>query len=244
MIGTQHQSSQTLKLWEKIEIVVGEDSEQGYYISRIEEIIRNGVIVSAPEFVRGKSLLRDNIDVVAMVTKEDAVYQFPCRIKKLKADSFRLTSSGKIRRVQRRRFVRIDYRCKVMYSRLPSRGSNESGFLKWNTSYSVNISGGGILIKLQEKIPVDDVVLLRIDLFNELNLPDIIAGISRRHYRENDNHLCGIEFVDGATLNRLFTRDQLVSFPRSIRQFDLRTQNILANHIFKKQIELRQKGIL
>ena len=101
-----------LKVWDKLEIVVGDDDKKSVYFSRIEDFDHEGLVVTAPEFQYGDTLLRDNCDVVVMVTKGDAIYLMSSEISRYQKSSknlYFLAKPSHIKRVQRRDFVRIDY---------------------------------------------------------------------------------------------------------------------------------------
>lgn len=241
---------QPLEIWEKIELIVDSGDEgSGYYVTRVEDFTNDGIVIGSPEFVHGNSLLRDNVPVVVIITKGDAIYKFNTRISRLKsrrADSFLLSPIGAIQRMQRRRFARADYRAEALYAVVSDvdvrKGIKES--LHWKTVKSVNISGGGILIRGNERIPIDTIVLLKTALFVELHLPEILAGIVRRSESHESVFLTGIEFITAETIKQSISPPLLRCLPRSIRDFNQRAQGLLTNQVFKLQIELRQKGLL
>jgi len=240
------QLAQPLKLWEKIELVIGEDSTAGHYVSRIEDFVEDGILIDKPEMVGGSTLLRDNADIAVIVTKDDAVYQFFCRVRKQDNGRFFLTMPDRVKRVQRRRFVRIDMSDDILYALAPSptREGQVGDFLKWHTGYGLNLSGGGILLRTSEEIAEDDIVLMKIPVFCELRLPEIVATVCRRVIADKDQFHYGMEFAEVNAMRRYFPPKYLRRLPQSVKEFNHHIQAILVDYVFKHQISLRQKGLL
>lgn len=243
------QLSQPLKLWEKLEIVVNEGDETGRYLARIEDFSEEGIVISRPEFVRGGALLRQNRDVIVEVTREDAAYQFYSCIRRVTTHAktiYLLTFPVDARRLQRRRFVRIDIYKRVSYANLTrhKREHNVGDWVTWQESSIVNISGGGMLIKADENLAPRDLLLVKIDFFPEIGLPDTIAAICRRTFRQENGFLVGIEFLLSQRLGHYFKKGEFKNLPQSVRDFDPTAQNKLVVYIFHQQIELRKKGLL
>jgi c-di-GMP-binding flagellar brake protein YcgR len=246
------QSGQTLRIWEPIEIIVGSEPDTGRYRSRIEDFINGGIVITSPEFVAGHTLLRYDVDVTVNVVRDDAVYQFHTKIRRHATSSGRfliLTPPRKIRRVQRRRFVRIEMLANVSYARIkPTMDWDDyDERLSWQMTRTVDISGGGILIKLIDKEEVKhdgELYLLKIDFFRTNDLPEKVVGVCRRTFVKNDCAFAGLEMLTVDQLRDHFTPGQTKKLPPEVTSFDRRAQDKLVNHIFNKQIELRNKGLL
>ena len=114
-------SGQPLKVWEPIEIVVGDGSDAGRYRARIEDFINGGIVITAPEYIDGNTLLRHDLHVTVNICRDDAVYQFDSQIKRVVSGNRKtliLTPPRGIRRVQRRRFVRIELFERLTYAKV------------------------------------------------------------------------------------------------------------------------------
>lgn len=247
---TLDQLPQPLEIWEKIELIIDSDDDgSGHYVTRVEDYTDDGIVVGNPEFIHGTSLLRENAPVVVIITKGDAIYKFNTRISRIenkRTDSFLLSPIGSVQRMQRRRFARVDYRVEVLYAPVSAADVKKRarGHLEWKTVQSVNLSGGGILIRGKERLETGEIVLLKTALFVELNLPETLAGIIRRCESKATSFLSGIEFIKSNLINETVSPPLLKCLPNSIREFNQRAQSKLTNHVFKLQIELRQKGLL
>lgn len=238
-----------LKLWEKLEIIVGEADQAGYYAARIEDFTALGIVISSPEFMRGRTLLRENCDVLVVFTREDAAYQCRSRIRKYPdggKNFYLLTHPDHIRRVQRRQYVRVEMLTPIKYARIGPvlAWEDYTERLEWTESTTLNMSGGGVLIKLDGELEPLDLVFVRIDLFSRIGLPDTVAGIVRRVCFVEKQRVAGIEFIVSHYLDEHFGLSDLHRLPVSVRRFDHRAQNRLITFIFKQEIELRKKGLL
>ncbi len=240
----------SLKLWERIRIIVGEEGSEGFYVARIEDFSGDKIIISKPELSAGETLLRNDCDCEVQVTRDDAVYMFHTRIHLHVDDTERqywLDNPDKITRIQRRQFVRIDMWQKIRYACVKSvRDPQHTCItsLQWHDTASINVSGGGILIKTNGEVQVDDLVIIRTPLFDEIGIPDIIAGICRRSFQENGECVSGIEFLLDDQIDSYLGCDCARLLPESIYQYSLLMQNRLVIYIFRQQLELRKKGLL
>lgn len=241
--------SQPLKLWEKIELIVGEDSEIGHYMSRIEDFLSDAIVISRPEFFEGKSLLKENDHVTVLVIREDAIYRFESKISRCDTaghEMFKLSQPTKVKRMQRRRFVRVNIGIELMYARIMGGRADKSDSqqLRWHMARSVDFSAGGILIQAYEEFEIKDIVLLKIDLFGEINLPVIVAAICRRMAGTEGDRQIGLEFILCESLRKELPGYNVKQLPQSVRKFSQKSQMMLESYMFKRQIEMRKKGLL
>jgi len=237
--------SEPLRLWERIEIIVGDDDRQGVYLARIEDFIDDGIVISNPEFRYGDTLLRDSSEVVVLVVKEDAVYQFYSLLMKREKDGsplFILTMPRDIQRIQRRQFVRIDMVDTVMVANLGAQKVLPPE--TWHKTVSINISGGGMLIRSLDDLAPPDILLVKTELFDTLRIAQPVVAICRRSFYKDEDHYSGIEFIRGDNLEHHFYKDEMESLPESALKFDYVAQNHLVTYVFQRQIELRKKGLL
>jgi len=237
--------SEPLRLWERIEIIVGEDDQKGLYLARIEDFIDDGIVISNPQFRSGGTLLRDGCEVVVLVVKEDAVYQFYSLLFKRDNEGspiFILTMPRDIQRIQRRQFVRIDMVDKVEIANLGAQKILPPQ--TWHKTVSINVSGGGMLIKSLEDLAPPDILLVKTELFLTLNIEQPVAAICRRSFYKDQDHYSGIEFIRGDDMEHHFYTEEMNSLPETVFRFDHIAQNHLVTYVFQRQIELRKKGLI
>lgn len=237
--------SEPLRLWERIEIIIGEDDKKGLYLARIEDFVDDGIVISSPEFRAGGTLLRDNSEVVVLVVKEDAIYQFYSLLFTKESNGSRifiLTLPRDLQRIQRRQYVRIDAVNAVEVANLGAQRMLPPKL--WHKTVSMNISGGGMLIKSPEDLTPPDILLVKTELFTTLQIEQPIAAICRRSFYKDEDHYSGIEFVRGDDLPHHIYTDEMKLLPQTALGFDHVAQNHLVTYVFQQQIELRKKGLI
>lgn len=241
---------QSVQIWERLEIIVGESGREGIYTSRVTEIADDFLTISRPDYLRGKTLLAGNRTVVINFTRADAAYSFSARIvdQEPKSESeMQLVELGKIARVQRRRFVRIDKMNKILYAPIPKPLSHRLVLSDevFKTSFSHNISAGGILIPVSQKIKSGQFLVLKMHHNDLEGLPSFITVICRHVRIDNKKrNLAGLEFILREDLNQYLTPGEIKLLPEKYIKFDMRSQNQLTQAIFAEQLALRQKGLL
>lgn len=241
--------NQELKIWEKVTLKVGEEREAGTYSARIEDFINGGIVITNPEYIQGRTLLRDGVVVTVQVTRDDAAYEFESKITQRNgggASYAILTPPKKIRRIQRRMFCRIDLSSGVKYVVLQNGAAprDENDQIQWIHSRTVDISAGGALITTNGEIHRNDLLLLQMELFVEIGLPDAVAAICRRASKTETGHTAGVEFIRTYDLPDHLNDTQVKALPGGVKRFSDMVQERLSRHLFDRQIELRNKGLL
>ena len=249
MQSVHKKTDKQLKIWDKIYIYVGEGRERGEYVARIDDFINGGIIITQPEFVKGKTLLRDGIEIMVGFVGDDAAYQFSSRImhRAVKGgQQMILSPPARIRRMQRRLFCRIETSTSVSFAiiRLMKDWDDWEEGLTWMKSRCIDISGGGAMIRVQEKLAVGTPLLMCLEFFQEHSLPKEVVAVCRRSFSRDANQYAGVEFILADQLKEILMRDVLERMPDSIRHFGSMAQNRLVSCIFTEQVELRKKGLL
>jgi len=242
---TLPQIAQPLQLWEKIHIAVGPDDRQGLYLARIEDFAGNCIVISEPEFLEGHTLLTENCDILVLVTREDAIYQFGSRIHRHDSERrplFLIDPPVSVRRVQRRQFVRVEIVERIRVA-LVDPVPSPTGF-HWQNAQMENISGNGILVQCLFDVAIDSLLLLEIGYLQRFDLPHRILGRVRRSFKRGGVGFHGIEIILADRLGQFLTAERIETLPESARRFDKPAQHRLVNRIFREQVELRKKGLL
>ncbi|MBD3257616.1 hypothetical protein GF377_04225 [candidate division GN15 bacterium] len=249
MTSSKREKTKALKIWEKLVIVVGSDDNEGYYEGRVEDFLNGGIVVNNPIFVKGSTMLRQDLPVTVQVCREDAIYQFASRIRSYSTNNGRrmvLAPPQSMRRIQRRQFVRIQMSADVKYAVIPEAidWKEWEDSLTWSESHMVDISAGGIQIKTTDKIAQDDLVLMDVDFFREEELPVPVVAVCRRAYSKDGDSFAGLQFlISDKPIDRMNAPDY-TRIPKKLRWFNTRHQDKLANVLFRKQVEFRQKGVI
>jgi c-di-GMP-binding flagellar brake protein YcgR len=238
-----------LKVWEKVRIIVGEGREAGVYEARVEDFINGGVIINEPEFVSGHSLLRNGLPVQVQVTREDAAYQFSSQIRVQssgRTKKYILSPPKRFSRIQRRMFSRVDLLVNLKFAPLVFGidWSDADQELAWEDLRGSNISGGGILLKVPEKVFKDSLVIMQIDLLAEADLSKTVIACCRRTFVSEGSHFGGYEFVLNDDLHHHLSGAEIKAIPVELRNFCQASQDRLVTFLFHKQIEFRQRGLI
>jgi len=243
-------STLPLKVWDKIEIIVdsGDNTKQGVYTSRIEEINEEWMITSRPDFVGGNQLLSDGQYVYVQFNMPDALYRFGARIKSLGAEhqnSIAISNFGKMERVQRREFVRINLRLEMQYCLVKKSGENIK-YGPWKQARSTNFSAGGMLFPSNEDIGKDDIILIRIKDYGagDSILPHLLLASCRRVLKIEDEEFTGVMFIVKEKLHEYFTSKEFIDLPLHVDKFTLHMREKMVYYVFEEQINQRQKGLL
>lgn len=241
------QPSQPLRVWEKIEIQIGDELDAGRYLARIQDFLDDGIAITEPEFITGSSLLRDDADVTVLVTRDDAAYAFRSRIHashERAGRRFILSRPARVERVQRRRFVRLELVGKVAYAVIPRsiEWHERDKHLTWIQSHTFDLSAGGLSMRLDNSLELGTPLVLAIDFFKQRGLPAMIAAVVRRVARRDNELIAGVEFLTDSQLHAHF--DDVSELPEEFHRFDTKIQNDLVTLVFRAQIDLRKKGLL
>lgn len=233
-----------LVIWEKIEILTSLDDTAGLYVARIEDFENEGLLITQPEFIKGETLLRDKCPVILRVTKSDAVYHFESTIQKKDIDGFQkffLSNPVFKQRIQRREFARLVYSTPLEYTVYDEKYKNNQ---QWYKSYSWDISGNGILFEVKDFVKQHTALLLKIDLFNELDIQVPILGLSQRILLDNKTRLCGLSFVTSDQFQGFEKKHGTHHIKNLEHNFDLQAQEKLVSFVFQQQLSQRKKGLL
>jgi c-di-GMP-binding flagellar brake protein YcgR len=215
-----------LKVNQKVEILVDTPGYRGKYVSRIEDLTDNEIVVGIP-IVSGSLVplpvgIRVDVDVICT----DAVYRIHTRILKRVLHPFPLlflAKSEDIERVQRRNYARVDVVLDVEMEKLPS---GEEGVVFHGVTR--NISGGGMLLSiigdgdLLREIKEGDFVEISFKIPIWKDPIYAVSKVVREDIRIGDRKDIAIAFV---SINEK-DRDRIVKF------------------VFERQRELRRRGIL
>jgi c-di-GMP-binding flagellar brake protein YcgR len=239
-----------LKIWDRLEIIVGEGEMEGVYTSRLEDIGGGRLVIGRPVFRHGKSLLAAGRWVTVTYTRADAAYQFAARLIEAEPrsrDSVWLVDLGNIKRAQRRRFVRVELALKVNYNSIktPLTEPVEVDVDTMPVATTINLSAGGILIPTESIIERGTYLLLHFKTPGKLHFSELILGVCRRRSSAGyDQHVAGIEFILAEDMSQHFSLEEIKRLPQEVKQFSAWTQNELVSGLFNEEIILRQKGLI
>jgi len=246
-VKTTKSTDSPLQIWDKVEIVVGDGRDQSVYVSRVEDINDSGIIITKPNWVMGGQGLTFNTTVYVQFKKPDAMYRFSAEMRPFghkTKDLIRLYNFGRTERVQRRQFVRIRFVTKLRYWLFKDHDGKIYEEEKWKESLSEDISAGGILIRNNDDIAPEDLIVLRIRQYDPIGIPPFVTARCCRLTKMNDIECAAMEFITADHLKDYFSMEEIRKLPPHVQKFNAQVQNNLVRFVFEEQVRDRQKGLL
>jgi len=202
-----------------IEVVVREGEYKGRYRTKIEElgkrIISVGVPIANGQFVP----LREGTSLEIFFNDEHTAYSFETHIIKRISDpipTFIVEYPNKIKKVQRRRFVRVKVFKDFKYLVIDKDGVSEERNALLN-----DISGGGVRFYCQEYLEPKTLLMLKLNLREtKLEVPALVI----RSEKEED------------------TNNYRIS--ASFQDISEKTRDIIIGYVFDIQREMIKKGLV
>lgn len=192
---------------------------RAFYSTRVEDAGEQELVVAAPMRCGNVVPVRKGTQLVMGVPKEDALYGFYAEVVDRKGGDepmlvVRRTSST--RRIQRRKFVRIDVSVPVTVRVLGGKGQPRPQVVG-----EQNLSAGGMLLVLGQKLERSSRVKL------DMELPD------------------GPLSCHGEVMRVLRTGGQEAQYETGIefRGLDEKTKHRVVRYVYRRQVERRRLGI-
>ncbi|MDN5293814.1 MAG: hypothetical protein PWQ91_1798 [Eubacteriales bacterium] len=213
-----------LEINQKVELHIKLGEFAGIYPSRIEEISDRVILLAAP-IKKGRVLpVETGTPVEVCFARQNCFYCFASVVSGMVREKVPLVvvqKPEKIERVQRRRFVRFEVRLPVKFYLLDNQYNPLPPQLE---GFTVNISGGGILLATEAEVKIGDQLQLEI-AFPDGTIIEAVGRVVRLQEVWEDRkaiNYAGIEFI------LLSSRDQ----------------DTITRFIFQQQRLLRAKGLL
>jgi c-di-GMP-binding flagellar brake protein YcgR len=214
-----------LKINQKVEIQIPDGSYKGSYSSRVEEIHPDGSIVLAAPFKRGVLIpLRKGDTVVVNFWGQTAGYSFTTTVLETNYQNvpmITVLAPSTLKKIQRRNFVRVAAWIPLAFSIL--KDTEDFAEKKIFRTETVDISGGGVLIKSPLKLSEGDRLEMEIQL--PKRGPVSARGQVVRVEEKKEQppvYLVGVAFTEITETDRT----KIIRF------------------VFERQREMRQKGLI
>lgn len=202
-----------------VELIVNEGEYRGKYRTRIEEVGKRILSIGVP-IVEGQFMpLREGTRLEVVFCDNLTAYAFSSVIIKRIAGSlpsFIIEFPSKIKKIQRRKYVRVPVVNPIKYQIIEKEGLSDE-----KQGYTIDLSGGGILFKADEKIPEKTLLFITMRLFDgEIQVP---AKVTRCVKQEDKNfYKISVEF----------------------QEISERVRDKIVGYVFRIQREMRQKGLV
>lgn len=136
-----------------------------------------------------------------------------------------------------RRFVRLEISTPMSMRRVRD---TQGGFWPegdWHEVHGVilNISAGGVLVDIDQLLDEGTVVVMRFTL-QDVEQIDNVLGLVKRSEEDDGSCLTGIEFIDRAYLNDLFSQAELDLLPDQLTDFSDSVRTVLNKYIRRERV--------
>lgn len=181
-----------LEINNKIEVIYGEKN----YKSVIQDIREeeDEILISIP-VLDGEYLTLVTGRVIEQIYYDNNgnVYQFKSkvlgRIKEKNLSLYRFSYPFDVRKIQRRDYVRVNFIKAINY--LSSKDIEKE---KYKKALLLDLSGGGMKIKVDEKLDKNDLIFSKI-IYDD-SIIDVNGKVVRVEKTEDKEYICGINFSD------------------------------------------------
>ena len=212
-----------LEVNDNIEIEIKKGYYKGQYQSRISDKEDRKLFVLIPYSEGSLVPIGIGVEVQVLIASDSAAYKFKSTVlNRIKEPVPQLVLEEPDKedfvKIQRRKYFRLEVKRKVLYRRVNK--DWEPKEKEFNESSTVDISGGGIKMVLNEDLPNN----IFIELMLEIPAIEGVKIISKtvRKYDLPDGKAVGIEFLD----------------------INHRSRDALMGWLFDYQRKLRRKGLI
>ncbi|SMC17776.1 c-di-GMP-binding flagellar brake protein YcgR, contains PilZNR and PilZ domains [Clostridium acidisoli DSM 12555] len=186
------------------------------YKSNIQDIYEKDIAISIPVFKNNYANLLKDEEVEVIYYDEKNVYGFQSKVTGRKNDGISMIlieKPDKIKKVQRRRFFRMDLSMEVEYKKIEDNLSDNqiNAIIEENKDFSictmVDLSGGGIRIRTKDDIDENQLYIIKIPLKDEVIY---VTCYCVRVIRDSiaKSNVCGFSFYDIEDSKR----DRIISY--------------------------------
>jgi c-di-GMP-binding flagellar brake protein YcgR len=179
--------------------------DERYYNCNIQDITEEYIATNIP-ISSGQYLpLSRGTTVEVIYYEEENIYKFKASVIGRKFENIPillLSKPREIEKIQRRKYVRIPLISNIKYKNLknePRTNPSKIEDSEYEDALVVDLSGGGMKIKVKEQIRLDDFLLVSLTIGNE-NL--LVVGQAKRIVKDDEGRfVCGLsfEFLENST---------------------------------------------
>lgn len=175
-------------------------TEEGYAKSIIQEVDERTLSIGLPMINQTYLAMREGEVYEAIYNDgKGNVFKFKIDVIGRKFETIPLIVISKpynIQKIQRRANVRINYTGIVNYyltPNYPTQNLKNYDILDFNVGYALDLSGGGMKIRIAEEVKKDDYIITQLKIDNE----DIMAlsRVVRVERDKEEKYVCGLIFV-------------------------------------------------
>lgn len=176
-----------------------------FYKSNLQDVAENYLLIDIPVNNGIYLTMHENDEIEAEYYVDGGnYYKFNCRVlgkaREGKLNLYRLSKPYNIIKIQRRNFVRVDM---VEYAFYKLQNDNEEE--AWKKGIILDLSGGGMKIKTEEKLSLRDRVTVNI-FIGENEKIQVVGEAVRVEKCKINEYICGLKFKEISER----TRDKII----------------------------------
>lgn len=165
------------------------------YKSNLQDVAENYLLIDIPVNNGIYLTINDNDEIEAEYYVDGgSYYKFNCRVlgrtKEGKLNLYRLSKPYNIIKIQRRNFVRVDM-VEYAFYKLQNDNKEET----WKKGIILDLSGGGMKIKTEEKLSLRDRVTVNI-FIGENEKVQVVGEAVRVEKSKTNEYICGLTFKE------------------------------------------------
>jgi c-di-GMP-binding flagellar brake protein YcgR len=184
-----------------VELQVGEGSQTRVVVGVVREVGADRLIVEPVSESDVSAAFPQGITAELFFVRPDALYSMPTEVFGLEtrpvARLFLRRDDAKVNRVQRRQYFRVNVKVRILYRWEGGFGDQPEEVQK--TTYTRDLSAGGVLLQLSEQFSYNDRLWMEIFLPDEANPIGSFGRVVRvrpLNTAQGRCYLTGVEFVD------------------------------------------------
>jgi hypothetical protein len=137
-----------------------------------------------------------------------------------------------IKEENRRRFIRVEIAAPMSLKKIKDRQAHFWPEGDWHlvNGLILNISGGGVLVELDQAVSEGDVVAMQFTLQGVETLANVL-GLVKRADGESGIYLAGIEFLTRSQLPDLMSRAEIDLLGDNCANFNDRVRQVLSKYV-------------
>ena len=231
------------KLKDKLEVEVKGSSPLRDYFAVVKEISDLGFILSDVVLNKGEGMLEKGDELTVRFPDKGVVYEFDSEVLDQKGEGIYLIKAPlKVRRTQRRRYIRLDISAPVTF-RLLCLEKKEGLVSKMeHNGVILNIGGGGVLLVTKRKLEEGDFIILDMNLEGCEVISGVLGRIKRVEPSDEDEFLVGVEFCPQEELEYYLNSKQITQLPVKVKSFNQKLREVLSKYIFYQQVASKDEG--
>jgi len=184
-----------LKINHRIEVVIEEKAYKALIIDIQDDLLRINLPVNDGEYL----MLSTNEKIeINSYSDDGGCFNFSARVisrgKENNIIYYKISKPFDIKKIQRRNFFRVELTDIIEYKKITMVEEEKNLNIPYKKGIMVDLSAGGLKIKIRENIKNDDLLLVNMKL-NEIQM-ELKCDIVRIENTADKEKLCGLRFID------------------------------------------------